>query len=68
MRGLFVDEWFNNILRQLALCSYPQETISILSRNIYLVYKARTFLAKCLSEVTTDLSVARMGQMAKVGK
>ena len=62
--GSCVDEWYNTGLKWLALCSYHQETTSILSRDIFLFHLQNwDFLAKCFS--TTFWRAAKIRLMAK---
>ena len=64
--GSYVDEWYNTVLKQLVLCGYPQETMSIQSRDIFLLgLQDQYLLATCMSEATTDWSGAKIWQIAK---
>ena len=57
------------VLKQLALCSYPQKTTSTLSGDTSLFsLQDQDFLAKCLSEATTEWSAAKIRQVTKSWK
>ena len=60
-----VDEWYNTVLKQLCQCCYPKN-VGILSRDIFLFgLQDQGFHAKCRSEVTKDLSAAKVGRWQK---
>ena len=64
-----VDEWYNQVQKQIALCNYPQETASIMQRDIFWFYlRDEEFVAKTLNESTSDLQAypaSKVRQLAK---
>ena len=66
--GPCVEEWSTTVLKQLTLCSYPKETISILSRDIFLFgLQDQDFLAKYLSDGTEIGVLLTLGRLQNVG-
>ena len=64
-----VDEWFNEVQKQINLCKYPPETASILQRDIFWFYlKDEEFVSKTLNEGCADLEqypASKVCQLAK---
>ena len=56
-----IDDCYHEVQKQLALYGYLQETVNILSREIFLFgMHDQHFLLKCLSEASTDWTNARI--------
>ena len=52
-----IDEWYNVVQVHIPLCEYPQETVAIITRDIFWFFMTdNEFIAKIINEGNTDLT------------
>ena len=60
------DDWYTTVQNQLTMCNYKAEIESVLQRDIFLFsLNDQTFILKCISEESPDVTAATMRQKLK---
>ena len=52
-----IDEWYNVVQAHIRSCEYPQETVAVLTRDIFWFFMTNNeFITKTINEGNTDLA------------